>query len=327
MNKPILITTAGLDKHAYDPVCVELLNRNYEPIIYKTDSVLSQDETFNLNVDVSGDVSVHYKGVNISPEIIGAAWYRKLGNFVLSNTQDIAKNMYIHNELRHMHETIWSIYPEHLWLNSPDAIKQADRKINQLVVARESGFNIPKTYIGNSWDQIKNDFLPTEESTMIVKMIKGIVSEHNELRALYTSRLSRDQCASLEDSKQPFPGIYQKFINKAREWRVTVVGDRVFSAGIYTDEDAKVDWRQLQLTDSVRFKRDKLHEDIEDSCLRYLGKMGIKFGAFDLIETPEGETVFLECNPNGQYGWLEDSLGFNISRSIADELINIAETS
>jgi hypothetical protein len=53
--------------------------------------------------------------------------------------------------------------------------------------------------------------------------------------------------------------------------------------------------------------------------------MGLKFGAFDLVERPDGQIVFLECNPNGQYGWLEEDLGLPISESIAAELVNIAK--
>lgn len=52
--------------------------------------------------------------------------------------------------------------------------------------------------------------------------------------------------------------------------------------------------------------------------------MGLKFGAFDFIETAPGEVIFLECNSNGQYGWLEETLGLPISHAIADELIKIA---
>lgn len=43
------------------------------------------------------------------------------------------------------------------------------------------------------------------------------------------------------------------------------------------------------------------------------------------IEDPDGRIVFLECNPNGQYGWLEEQLGFPISQAIAGELIKIAK--
>jgi glutathione synthase/RimK-type ligase-like ATP-grasp enzyme len=49
-------------------------------------------------------------------------------------------------------------------------------------------------------------------------------------------------------------------------------------------------------------------------------KLGLRYAAIDLIETPKGDFVFLEANPNGQYSWLENDLGLPISDAIASEL-------
>ena len=44
----------------------------------------------------------------------------------------------------------------------------------------------------------------------------------------------------------------------------------------------------------------------------------VKHQALDFIRTPHGAYVFLEVNPNGQWLWLEDRLGFPISQRVAD---------
>ena len=46
----------------------------------------------------------------------------------------------------------------------------------------------------------------------------------------------------------------------------------------------------------------------------------LTFGAIDLIETPSGEYVFLEVNPNGQWLWIDDLLQLGISDAITDWL-------
>jgi hypothetical protein len=38
--------------------------------------------------------------------------------------------------------------------------------------------------------------------------------------------------------------------------------------------------------------------------------VGLLYGAFDFLRTPEGELVFLEINPTGEWAWLEDRLRF-----------------
>ena len=64
-----------------------------------------------------------------------------------------------------------------------------------------------------------------------------------------------------------------------------------------------------------------LHEDIAGKFRDFLRQMGLRFGAFDLIVTPDGGHVFLECNPNGQWLWVELATGMPISEAIADELM------
>ncbi|GAC1390980.1 MAG: hypothetical protein NVSMB46_01990 [Candidatus Saccharimonadales bacterium] len=326
MEKPILITASSLDEHAYASVATILEDRGYPVVVYKTDKVLSGEEDFNLTISSQGSLSVSYDQQNISPDAIGAAWYRKVAAFSTGdNSEDRAKHLYIQNEIKAVHDTVWSLYPDEVWLNSPDKMRQCDRKLGQLLVAQEIGFEIPHTVVSSNWDDISEQLL-IDYPQMIVKMVRGVISEKDELRAMYTTVLNEQKVKTLKGHVTPFPGIYQPFIDKAREWRVTVVGDKVFPAAIYTSTSAKHDWRLHQLTDAVQFKQDELPDEIEEKCHRYLGKMGLKFGAFDFIETYAGQTIFLECNSNGQYGWLEDELKFPISEAIADELMTIAKT-
>jgi glutathione synthase/RimK-type ligase-like ATP-grasp enzyme len=50
-------------------------------------------------------------------------------------------------------------------------------------------------------------------------------------------------------------------------------------------------------------------------------QLGLVYSAIDLILTPEGEYVFLEINPVGEWGWLEKEIGLNISGSLINELL------
>ena len=51
-----------------------------------------------------------------------------------------------------------------------------------------------------------------------------------------------------------------------------------------------------------------------------LGRLDLPFGAFDFAVTPDEEWVFLEINPNGQWGWIEDHTGLHITDAIVDHL-------
>ena len=49
-------------------------------------------------------------------------------------------------------------------------------------------------------------------------------------------------------------------------------------------------------------------------------RLGLRFGAIDMIVTPAGGHVFLEINPTGEWGMLERDLGHPISSAIAHAL-------
>jgi hypothetical protein len=49
-------------------------------------------------------------------------------------------------------------------------------------------------------------------------------------------------------------------------------------------------------------------------------RLGLCYGAIDLILTPDGRYVFLEINPNGQYLWIEHETGLPISQGVCDLL-------
>jgi glutathione synthase/RimK-type ligase-like ATP-grasp enzyme len=47
----------------------------------------------------------------------------------------------------------------------------------------------------------------------------------------------------------------------------------------------------------------------------------LEFGCIDMILTPDGEYVFLEINPSGQWLWVQKKTGLPIAEAIADLLI------
>ncbi|MEY9838589.1 hypothetical protein [Streptacidiphilus sp. EB103A] len=325
-KNPILIAAATFDEHAYGPVSRLLEARGYPVIVYKTDRVLGGQDRLVIGVK-GGVLSADYEGVSILPEHLSAAWYRKIASFGLPDAgKQLAKQLYMNNEVRALHDTIWpQFYPEGVWLSSPAKLAKADRKLGQLLIAHEIGFEVPDTVVSSDWDAIAEALLPDGRARIIVKMMRGVISEGNTVKALPTTILDKMRVDEIKDATSPFPGLYQPYVEKAREWRVTVVGSEVFPAAIYTDAKAKDDWRKHQNGTGVQFRKGDLPEGIAELCIQYLEAMGLGFGAFDFIERPDGSIVFLECNANGQYGWLEEDLGLPISGAIAAELVRIAQ--
>lgn len=88
-----------------------------------------------------------------------------------------------------------------------------------------------------------------------------------------------------------------------------------FECGYVRSEDA-IDWRvEINLENQsgwAPLKHPKL-SNWQDSVNRYMAHLGLHFGRLDFIL--QGDTLyFLECNCNGQFGWLDDPASLKLHR-------------
>ncbi|HSX09724.1 MAG TPA: hypothetical protein VLF93_06220 [Candidatus Saccharimonadales bacterium] len=318
--KHILIASSRFDCFTTKLVKRLLVKKGYTVTIFEADRVAQGLDQFSISITKTGKIEVMYKGVIHDLSEITAAWYRR-PNIFTDNNEYSAEEESLATQYRGIQRYLWDSIPEKVWLNSYRNINNANSKLEQLLVAQKLGFTIPQTIIANKWEKLKE--LSGEK--IILKLIDGLIYTREGTKFLYTKIVPKTN-SSLHLETLPYPGIWQPYIEKKREWRITVVGKQVFSTAVYTHALAKDDWRVHQFKkDHVQFKAETFPITLQKKCLQYLKHYRLRFGAFDFIETPEGEIVFLELNPNGQYGWLEDELKMPISQAIAAELENIAE--
>jgi hypothetical protein len=114
--------------------------------------------------------------------------------------------------------------------------------------------------------------------------------------------------------------LFQQYIdNKAFEVRATVVGERVFAAAIHAgSEAARIDFRADYA--SLEYSRIDVPSPVRAGMLAFMRTFALSFGAFDFAVTTDGEWIMFECDPFGQYGWLEDALDLPITSALADLL-------
>jgi glutathione synthase/RimK-type ligase-like ATP-grasp enzyme len=141
--------------------------------------------------------------------------------------------------------------------------------------------------------------------------------------ALYTRLLRTEEVLAGIDQVANCPFTLQDYIEKDFELRITVVGEKVFACRMDTQKSSKSkeDFRRYDL-DNTPHTAFTLPLDIEDRCRLLTRRLGLYFGAIDMIVDPKGSYHFLELNPNGQWLWTEDLAGLPISFAVADLLIN-----
>lgn len=232
-------------------------------------------------------------------------------------------NRFSESEWRNVIQTMEVFIPSDRWVNRPEPQRKINYKPAQLNLAKRVGFRVPRTEITNDPDVVAE--MIGQYGKVIYKNLSGFVfsDQTGILTSLVTQQQVREQAASICRA----PGIYQEFVEKSFEVRVTSVGNRHFAARIETPQHgpARIDWRHAHSEDI--FRSYSVPAEVEEMIRRYLDEAELRYGAFDFIVTPGGEWVFLECNPAGQFLWIEHTLGYPISQAIAEELIGSHDAS
>ena len=199
-------------------------------------------------------------------------------------------------------------------MNHPCATEMARAKAAQLTLAVKAGLRVPRTYIGNKPREVLR-FVDSCRDGAIAKSLTWFVGQDG--RFSFTKRVDAKMLRRTPAAVAYSPLIYQEYIAKEYEVRVTCVGQRVFAARILSQRNdaTKIDWRRDQFTIDYEII------DLPRSILKKLHfvriQLGLVFAAFDLIVTPSSECVFLEVNATGNWMWIEKKLGLPISEAVA----------
>lgn len=201
-----------------------------------------------------------------------------------------------------------NLAPNAWWVNAKAPAIRANSKLYQLKVASSCGLSTPITLCSNDPEDIQEFIAHYEGDGVIYKPLHANFWFEGDrtIKASYTAKVDRKSLAS-QKILQATPGIYQKLIPKYFELRITCFGDYLVAAQIHSQQEdsGKMDWRAIP-GKNLQLSPFQLPAEFEVKIRNFLYKMGLVFGAIDVIVTPEGEFVFLEVNEQGQFLWVEE---------------------
>ncbi|NEO02062.1 MAG: MvdC family ATP-grasp ribosomal peptide maturase, partial [Moorea sp. SIO3I7] len=139
---------------------------------------------------------------------------------------------------------------------------------------------------------------------------------------LYTSVVKEEDLQEAEMLRYS-PMVFQEEIPKQRELRIAFVAGNLYVGALdaYRYSATTMDWRSAKPEDCP-WEPDQLPSEVAHGLNALMARLGLTYGAIDMIVTPDGEYVFLEVNPTGEWGMLERDLGYPISDAIADALLS-----
>lgn len=203
------------------------------------------------------------------------------------------------------------------WINRPDVSRSSSGPCLQLSVASKHGLRVPDTCFTNNAETLRK--FASRHSSILLKSgpLLGVrLREHRLLSNLIdVNTIEPDALASS-------PCYFQEYIDKDYELRLHVFSDTILSCRIESQKckATQVDWRNYQISDTPHFSTE-ISTSLSDSCRQILASLGLTYGIMDLIVTPEGEAVFLECNSQGHWLWIEELTGLPITESVVKHLV------
>ena len=232
----------------------------------------------------------------------------------------------------------WSKLSRGLWhaleyagvfcVNPATSVAMWEDKLTQLVVADQVGLATPATrYLCDL--SAAADFADAHGGQIVYKPFTpylGPPRVDGHITELYSQVVSASELrAQAADNLVATPGIFQPYIDKAFELRVVYVGGTIFACRIESQQStvADKDWRRYDLANTPHLVHE-LDATVESKIDALMRRMNLCFGSLDFIVTPDGEHVFLEVNPVGQFGWIAEQTGLPIYERLAELLLDRA---
>ena len=249
-------------------------------------------------------------GVPFDPRSVDVFWHRRVADPIIQGAGVVPCDRKVaRNETRRfLRGLMLAISERSFAVNDYQSAQAGANKLYQLQVARALGLAVPETLISNDPEEIKTFLRRHQEAGTIFKSFQPVTWDAGSTAALlYTHKVTLDRLPD-DQFLQLSPGIFQAYVPKAFEVRATFMGGQVFAARLDSQvtQAGTVDWR-LANHESLPTSELRLPDEVADQCRALMRRLGLVFGCFDFIVTPQGQWVFLEVNQMGQFLWVEEA--------------------
>ncbi|MDP2655761.1 MAG: hypothetical protein Q8P17_04550 [bacterium] len=257
--------------------------------------------------------------VRLQIQEVDVAWYLRENSDDTEETDTSLEIRFAKNESRRAFLSLMSVL-NCKWVNRKETIARvSSNKFYQQQIAQECGLRIPETLISNDPESVVT--FSEKKNGLLLKTLGYMKLDALGNDFLYSERFSHEELFSSHDAIRACPIFAQQYVEKRYEYRVMVIGSQVLACRIDSQASpmTKTDWRHYDF-DNVEHTRVELPLGVQKKLIRFMQEIKLNYGAIDLIETPEGDYVFLEVNPCGQWGWIEHYADLSIPQAVANML-------
>ena len=329
----ILIITNKGDIHC-NPVIKHFQRNGDKYFRLNTESLLTDYLISFSYKDQSVDLHIENKinGKTLSSNEVISVWERRPNSPVLPEINNEKIKLVVEDEANELTKWIRHFFINCRMIGSSVWDRPNESKLRQMDVASRvinelrSEIKLPHTLLTNSKKDLEQ--FSNNKKEIVLKPISadGLMLD-DKLEIPFTSRKvnSKNINVITQDDLELCPSFMQEYVEKNYELRITVIGEKILCCKIDSQKlpkgNGREDWREgYEHGLSEVEEWIDCPDEIQEFIILYMQKMNLNFGCFDFIYAKNNSFYFLECNPNGQWMWLEEDLGIPISESIANFL-------
>ncbi|WP_179456536.1 hypothetical protein [Xanthomonas arboricola] len=210
----------------------------------------------------------------------------------------------------------------HRWVNAPLAALAADQKPLQLAAAVASGLVVPETLISHCPADIYT-FRQKHTDGVVVKPFNvGAWSDGESYSVSYATRISRQEQLADADLRA-CPTTYQQVVDHQADLRVVCMGGEYFCMQMRHSLAGEIDYRAIRHKTTMHYDWVALYPGLQTKLDVLRSALGVDFFCADfVVPVTDGEPVFLELNPGGQFLYLDDKCsGMEIASKFCSFLV------
>jgi glutathione synthase/RimK-type ligase-like ATP-grasp enzyme len=192
-------------------------------------------------------------------------------------------------------------------VNKKEAARRCENKLNQLIVAKQTGFDVPDTLVTAELDEVH--VWSRNHAALIIKNMRAEPGEQTEVFRL-------DQNLLRHSIGDDHPMIYQKYIDGEKHYRIVTFGSRVYA---FYHRNSNIDGRVGSRED---VRPISCNATVERLINGFMANMGLAMGVYDFKEDVSGKLYFLECNQQGQLAYLDPLTGSRLLFDLAEFFIS-----
>lgn len=313
----ILILSHKEFEQGTDPVIDWLLCKKARFTKLTIHDLLSDKITLSGNMN-EGNLTLGMLDLNLINVIWLRRWHtRNLFKIDSDDANTLQAYRESSEEINKFSDYLFGILASKKWLSSPDAIRV--NKLLNLLKASQTGIKVPQSRIVNN----KKDLLLFCEEVSYQIICKPI--EHSDYFimgestfSVYTSTLNKEAIHQLPDTF--FPSLFQEKVDRMYEIRSFYLDGKFYSS-VFLDMNNSQDDIDIKLNEDRKLVPYLLPNSIEKKLDNLMKEIGLNTGSLDIIRNNNGEYVFLEVNPVGQYAEPSHWANYHLEEKIADWLI------